>query len=118
MDRNIGLETLLDLNGEVLVQDGGYWVRIEAWRVDACPQIPHGIRYALTLHDRYGTRVLGYDNAHAVKPLRARFSGRKVEYDHRHAHRRDRGVPYSFSSAEQLLSDFFADVDSYLKVNL
>ncbi len=30
--------------------------------------MPHGIRYALTLHDRYGTRLLGFDNAHAVKP--------------------------------------------------
>jgi len=29
---------------------------------------PHGIRYSLTLHDKYGARVLGYDNAHAVKP--------------------------------------------------
>jgi hypothetical protein len=27
-----------------------------------------GVRYSLRLHDRYGARVPGYDNAHAVKP--------------------------------------------------
>jgi hypothetical protein len=27
-----GLETLLDLDGSIFEQDGGYWVKIEAWR--------------------------------------------------------------------------------------
>jgi hypothetical protein len=31
--------------------------------VEPDEHVPHGIRYALTLHDRYGTRLLGYDNA-------------------------------------------------------
>ncbi len=31
-------------------------------------EVPHEIRYALTLHEPYGKRILGYDNAHAVKP--------------------------------------------------
>ena len=30
--------------------------------------LPHGIRYSLTLHEPYGKNVLCYDNAHAVKP--------------------------------------------------
>jgi len=49
--------------------------------------VPHGIRYALTLHDRYGTRLLGFDNAHAVMPpKRERHAGRRLAYDHRHRH--------------------------------
>ena len=31
------------------------------------PEIPHGIRYNLTLHNRHNKRVMGFDNAHAVK---------------------------------------------------
>ena len=62
------IDTLLDLHGETIDQEGGYWMKIEAWRVDATEEIPHGIRYSLTLHDPYGKRILGYDNAHLVKP--------------------------------------------------
>lgn len=111
-----GLETLLLLHGEIYDQGDGYWIRIEAWQVEPDAHIPHGVRYALTLHDRYGTRLLGYDNAHAVKPpKRKRFSGRRLEFDHRHRHARDKGVPYAFTSADQLLKDFFDEVDRVLK---
>jgi hypothetical protein len=42
-------------------------------------------------------RVLGYDNAHAVKPPKKfKFAGQRL--------------PYSFKSAYQLLEDFFAEV--------
>ena len=77
---------------------------------------PHGIRYSLTLHEPYGTRILGYDNAHAVKPPKKfRHAGCRYAYDHRHRHARDRGVPYEFTDAYQLLSDFFNEVDRVLK---
>lgn len=65
-----GLENLLMLNGEVFPMDNGYWTKFDVWRVPVSNQMPHGIRYSLTLHDRNNTRILGYDNAHAVKPLR------------------------------------------------
>jgi len=61
------LETLLDLNGEIFPMDNGYWTKFEASRVTPTAQIPHGIKYSLTLHDRNNTRVLGFDNAHAFK---------------------------------------------------
>ncbi|MGN6740557.1 hypothetical protein [Dyella sp.] len=84
--------------------------------MEASDHVPHGVRYALTLHDRYGTRLLGFDNAHAVKPpKRKRFAGRRVTYDHRHRHARDKGVPYEFTSAQQLLEDFFHKVDRVLE---
>lgn len=87
-------------------------MKIEAKRVVPTEFIPHGIRYSLTLHDQRGIRVLGYDNAHAVKPRgRFKFAGQRLPYDHRHRSASDRGVPYSFSSAQGLLEDFFAEVD-------
>jgi hypothetical protein len=77
---------------------------------------PHGIRYSLTLHDKYGTRVLGYDNAHAVKPPKKfKFSGQRLPYDHRHRTSSDKGVPYAFETAHRLLEDFFAEVDRVIK---
>jgi hypothetical protein len=113
-----GLETLLLLHNEIYDQGNGFWIKIEAWCVEANEHVPHGIRYALTLHDRHGTRLLGFDNAHAVKPpKRKRYAGRRLAYDHRHRHSRDKGVPYEFTSPQQLLEDFFNEVDHVLEVS-
>lgn len=114
--RDPGLETLLDLDGSILEQENGYWIKMEAWCVDESEAVPHGIRYSLTLHNRYGTRMLGYDNAHAVKPERgSRFRGRRLPYDHRHRTASDKGIAYSFESAQRLLEDFFAEVDRVIE---
>lgn len=111
-----GIDTLLELDGEVIVQEGGYWLKIKAWRVDANDDIPHGIRYSLTLHKPTGERILGYDNAHAVPPgNQFKYAGRKLPYDHKHRHAKDVGVPYHFEDAYQLMSDFFAEVDRVLQ---
>ena len=76
---------------------------------------PHGIRYSLTLHDPYGKPILGYDNAHLVKPPKKfKYAGRIMAYDHKHRHASDEGVPYEFKDAQQLINDFFADVDRIL----
>ena len=113
---DVGLETLLLLDGEIYDQSGGHWIRIQAWEVPASRHVPHGIRYSLTLHNRYGTRLLGYDNAHGVRPPgKFQYTGRRVTYDHRHRHTRCCGVPYEFTSADQLLKDFFDEVDRTLK---
>lgn len=42
--RDVGLSTLLDLHQQVIDQEDGYWVKIEAWQVVASEAIPHGIR--------------------------------------------------------------------------
>lgn len=110
-----GLDTLLELHDQIIDQGGGYWIKIEAWRVAPTPQVPHGIRYALSLHEPYGRRILGYDNAHAAKPpKKLKYAGRRLAYDHRHRHASDRGVPYEFTDAYQLLADFFAEADKVL----
>ena len=32
MQADTGLDTLLDLNGYTIDQEGGYWIKVEAWR--------------------------------------------------------------------------------------
>ena len=108
------LDTLLNLDGEVFMMDDGYWVKFEAKRAAPSPAIPHGVRYSLTLHDKNNTRVVGFDNAHAIKTKsRKRFSGRKVTWDHKH--HLETVEPYEFESAGQLLEDFWEAVDRQIK---
>lgn len=115
MKRDIAIDTLLDLNGSIFDQGNGYWIKLEAWKVNVSDEVPHGIRYSLTLHEPYGKRILGYDNAHAVKPPKKfKYAGRIMTYDHKHRHVSDKGVPYEFKDAQQLLKDFFEDVDRVL----
>lgn len=116
MQRDPGIDTLLDLHDQIIDQGQGYWVEIKAWQVNPAPEIPHGIRYSLTLHEPYGKRILGYDNAHAIKPPKKfKYAGRIRTYDHKHRHGADKGVPYEFQNAHQLLTDFFMDVDLVLQ---
>jgi len=56
-EEDTSLITLLDLNGEIFPMDNGWWTKIEAYRVEPNQNIPHGIRYSLTLHDRYNKRI-------------------------------------------------------------
>ena len=107
-----GLETLLLLDREVYPMDKGYWIKIEARRVDASDHIQHGIRYSLTLHDRNNTRIFGIDNAHGIKPRRKKFTGRKISWDHQH--KINRVYRYEFESARQLLTDFWDEVHRIL----
>lgn len=109
------IQNLLDLHGQTIAQDGGYWVKIEAWTVEVSSAIPHGIRYSLTLHNPDGERLLGYDNAHAAKVKGKKYSGQRLAYDHKHRHAVDTGVPYEFKDAGQLVVDFFTEVDLILE---
>jgi hypothetical protein len=69
------IESLLDLHGSIIDQGDGYWIKLEAWRVEASPKVPHC---------------------------------------HKHRHDRDKGRPYEFKDAYELLADFFEDVDGVL----
>jgi hypothetical protein len=113
-----GLEYLLGLDGNIEVQnDAGYWVKMEVACVPVTAERPHGIRYSLTLHTPDNTRLIGFDNAHGVKPVgsRCKHAGKRFPYDHRHRHALDEGVLYEFDTAYQLVSDFYAEVDRVLK---
>lgn len=110
-----GLETLLDLDGEIFPMDNGYWTKIEAKKVNPKEEIPHGIKYSLTLHDRKNTRILGYDNAHDANTKKGKFKAKKIEWDHKHE--KDKIKPYEFENAGQLLQDFWSDVNRITSSN-
>lgn len=103
-------EMLLSLNGEIYPMEKGYWVKIEATRVEPTPQRPHGISYSVTLHDRNNTRILGYDNAHATKPKRKGYGVKKITWDH--AHKVAVVTDYEYDSAAKLLEDFWTEVNA------
>jgi len=108
--RDPSLDTLLDLDGQVLVvdPDGGHWVRFVVTRVAASPEKPHGLDYSLTLHGTEGERLVGFDNAHPV--------GRQKRGDPQDRRHRLKTIrPYDYQDAATLLADFWADVDSVLK---
>lgn len=105
----MSLETLLSLNGEIYPMEKGYWVKFEARRIKATSERPFGLSYSITLHDRNNTRILGYDNAHAVKPKRKCFHARKITWDHMHKMEVVSG--YEFTSAVQLLEDFWKEAN-------
>jgi hypothetical protein len=89
------LEFLLDFDGRRHFYDGGYFVKFE-------------IRHAPD-----GTRLMGFDNAHAVPAL----GGRKkvtAASDHWHRTADDVGRPYQFIDVETLLGDFFDEVERIL----
>jgi len=83
--------------------------KFEVRLVEPNNNIPHGVRYSLTLHDRRNERVLGYDNAHAVKVSKRKLLAERNEWDHKH--QKTRIYPYEFISAGQLLEDFWKDVN-------
>ncbi len=107
--RDRSLDTLLDLDGQVLIIDaaGPYWVKFVVHRVPASPAKPHGLDYSLTLHGPDGKRLVGFDNAHPVGPSR-----RAGAFDHRH--RLATVAPYPYRDAATLLADFWAAVDAVL----
>ena len=109
------LEFLLAFNGRIHYLEQGYWIKFEIVRVPLSPERPHGLRYAFTLHDPEGYRLLGFDNAHTVPAEGSRFKARATEHDHWHRNEKDEGRPYRFIDAETLLADFEAEVIRVLR---
>lgn len=108
--RDLTLDVLLDLDGQVLVVDpeGGYWVRFVVTRVPPSPEKPHGIDYSLTLHGPESERLVGFDNAHPVGRQK-----RGTPQDHRHRLRTIKA--YEYRDAATLLADFWKAVDAVLR---
>ena len=74
--------------------DDGSVLKMVLWRTPE-PVIGSRHRYKDRLYGSEGRRLVGYDNE-------------RGKGDHRH--RRDREEPYRFTSVENLVSDFLADV--------
>ena len=108
------LEFLLAFNGHVHWYSQGYFTRFEVKKVRPTTERPHGLRYSFTLHAPEGTRLMGFDNAHAVTAIGSRFARRQPEADHWHRTEDDPGRPYPFTDAATLLFDFFGEVERIL----
>lgn len=104
------LEFLLAFDGRIHVLEQGYWLKFEVKRLAASSERPHGLRYSLTLHDPSGHRLLGFDNAHGVAPPGSAYRERDAAHDHWHRGPGDKGRPYRFTTADQRLIDFEAEV--------
>ena len=109
------LDALLGLDGLVYVVDpaGKYWVRFRIKRVEPTSEKPHGLDYSLTLHDERGARLVGFDNAHSVRPTSGPSGRKRRRQDHKHRLRVIR--PYDYKDAGKLLEDFWSEVDAVLK---
>ena len=107
------LENLLELNEVVYyIQKGKYWVKFEAKKVTPIKNIPHGIKYCLTLHDKDNKRILGYDNAHDCLPKLRKYRAKKEKWDH--VHKKNKVYYYEFDTPSQLVEDFWRSVESFI----
>ena len=89
--------TLL-INRKIVCPDGSI-IQVRVWELpQPSTERPHGLTYSL-FYGRPGQRVIGYDNE----------TGKG---DHRHYG--DREEAYVFTSLEQLIDDFEADVEKEL----
>ena len=105
------LEWLLDYDGRRHYCATGHFLKFEIRLVERSGQVPHGIAYAFTFHDPEGVRLIGFDNAHPVPHTGGRYVKAKAAADHWHRTVDDEGRPYTFVSVEQLLEDFFNEVE-------
>ena len=80
---------------KAIYPDDGAIVEMTIWEMrEPVPGSAHRLKYSL-FYGYPGRRVVGYDNE-------------RGKGDHRH--RGDREEPYTFTSVEQLVADFQADV--------
>jgi len=76
-------------------------------RMPATAEKPHGLNDTLTIHQRNGERLVGFDNAHPIRG-QAGPGGRKTARDHRHRLKTVR--PYEYRDAAALLGDIWTEV--------
>jgi Family of unknown function (DUF6516) len=88
------MKARLAFHDKQVLPDGSI-VEMKIWEVSqSVPGSSHRLKYSL-FYGRSGQRLVGYDNE-------------RGRGDHRHLG--DKQAPYTFSSAEQLIDDFLADV--------
>lgn len=116
LNNSADLNTLLDLNGITYQVDeaGKFWVKFEAKPTELTPQRPQGVKYSFTLHDEECQRMLGFDNAHAVIEGTGPGARTRIRFDHLHAGEQVRF--YNYTSANALVTDFWKEVDTFLKI--
>jgi hypothetical protein len=116
--KDYGLEHLLYLDGDryFIDEKGEYQVYFKVKTTKSSTGMPHSVSYSLVLIDRSGSRIVGFDNAHAVPSGGGRSRKKTVPFDHKHI--KDKTRPYNFQGADKLLVDFWKEVDKILKEDL
>jgi hypothetical protein len=105
------LELLLSLDAARFEMAPGVIVEFSARRTEVTPERPRGISYALVLRlKKDGAPWVRFDNAHRVETGGGRYRGKRAAHDHWHRTSKDRGRPYEFTTAIQLLDDFWREV--------
>jgi len=110
MNEDAELELLLSLDGASYEAAEGYVVEFKVQRTNPTPARPHGIIYALVFRPHDGKPYVRFDNAHGVEWLGGKYVKRPVAYDHWHQTEDDEGRSYVFTTAAQLLNDFWREV--------
>ena len=110
MEEHAELELLLSLDGASFEAAEGYVVEFMARRTNPTSARPHGLSYALVFRPENGEPLVRFDNAHAVERPGGRFVKASEAHDHWHRTASDTGRPYAFTTAAQLLDDFWREV--------
>lgn len=110
MSEDSELEILLSLDGARFEAANRYVVEFMARRTDPTPQRPHGLSYSLVFRPDGGEPDVKFDNAHAVDRPGGKYVKTSRAHDHWHRSVGDRGRPYAFTTAAQLLEDFWREV--------
>ncbi len=88
----------------------GYVVEFTVRRADITAERPRGISYALVFRPAHGEPFVRFDNAHAPNRTGGKYVKARAAYDHWHRDEHDVGRPYTFTTALQLLNDFWREV--------
>src|SRR5438477_1073096 len=104
------LELLLSFDGTSYQASEGYVVEFTVRRTDITIQRPHGISYALVFRPANGEPFVRFDSAHVPNRPGGKYVKTPAAYDHWHRDEHDIGRPYKFTTALQLLDDFWREV--------
>jgi hypothetical protein len=98
------LELLLSFDGANYEAAEGYVVEFTVKRTARTAERPHGVSYALVFRPVRGEPYV-LDNAHAAERPGGRFVKASPAY----------GRPYKFTTASQLLDDFWSEIKRVMK---
>lgn len=93
--------------------ESNHWVPFVVHRVPVTEAKPHDLDYARTPHGPDGERLVGFDNAHAVRETTGPGGRKPKAQDHRHRLKTVR--PYEYRDAAMLLADFWTEAEAVLR---
>jgi hypothetical protein len=77
------------------IERNGDIVEMRIWKVPSSKRMPSGLKYSL-VYISEGKRIIGYDNA---------------EGKGHHRHYKNKEFAYDFQNVDNLIQDFYEDVD-------